>query len=72
MWTAIAFSTLPLASPCAPAEQAHAAAEACFRHGLIVLECGQKSIRLSPPLVVTQEEADEALGLLADVLKEME
>ena len=54
------------------AEQAHAAAEVCFRRGLIVLECGQKAIRLSPPLVVTREEADAAVGILATVLEEME
>ncbi len=53
-------------------QQAHTVAEACFRRGLIALRCGEKAIRLSPPLLVTQEEVDEALGLLADVLKEME
>ncbi|MDD2696105.1 MAG: acetyl ornithine aminotransferase family protein [Anaerolineales bacterium] len=54
------------------AQQAHAVAEACFRRGLIVLECGQKAIRLSPPLVVTQAEADTALDILAEALEEME
>jgi 4-aminobutyrate aminotransferase len=54
------------------AEQAHEVAEACFRRGLIVLECGQKAVRLSPPLVVTREEADAAVGILATVLEEME
>jgi len=53
------------------AYQAHTAAEACFYRGLIVLECGQKAIRLSPPLVVTLEESDAALKILADVFDEI-
>ncbi len=53
------------------AQQAHTAAEACFYRGLIVLECGQKAIRLSPPLVVTHEESDAALKILADVFDEI-
>jgi len=44
-------------------EQASAVAESCFRRGLIALECGDKAIRLSPPLVVTQAEVDVALGI---------
>ncbi|MFH1908059.1 MAG: acetyl ornithine aminotransferase family protein [Chloroflexota bacterium] len=53
------------------AHQAHTAAEACFYRGLIVLECGQKAIRLSPPLVVTHEESGAALKILADVFDEI-
>lgn len=45
-------------------EQAKAVADTCFAQGLIVLECGDKAIRISPPLVVGQEEADTALGIL--------
>lgn len=52
------------------AKQARRVAQACFRRGLIVLECGEKAIRLSPPLVVTQAEADAALGILASVLRD--
>ena len=51
-------------------QQAHAVAEGCFRHGLIVLECGDKAIRFSPPLVVSQEEADMALNILETVIAE--
>lgn len=36
--------------------RATAVAELCFRRGLLVLECGQKAIRLSPPLLVTEEQ----------------
>ncbi|MFW6115693.1 MAG: acetyl ornithine aminotransferase family protein [Chloroflexota bacterium] len=46
------------------AQQAQAVADACFQKGLITLGCGDKAIRLSPPLVVGQEEADAALQIL--------
>lgn len=52
-------------------QQAHTIAEMCFRHGLIVLECGDKAIRLSPPLVVSRKEADEALEILEYILGEL-
>ncbi|MBU0705050.1 MAG: acetyl ornithine aminotransferase family protein, partial [Chloroflexi bacterium] len=42
-------------------EQSVAVAKGCFRRGLIVLGCGDKAIRLSPPLVVSREEVDVAL-----------
>jgi len=43
----------------------------CFERGLIVLGCGDKAVRLSPPLVVTEEEADTALGILEEALTEV-
>jgi 4-aminobutyrate aminotransferase len=43
-----------LASP----ELAAAVAQLCFRRGLLVLECGKKTIRLSPPLILTEAQAD--------------
>lgn len=52
-------------------EQVHAVADGCFRRGLIVLECGDKAIRLSPPLVVGREEADAALGILETVISDV-
>ncbi|MGD2143499.1 MAG: acetyl ornithine aminotransferase family protein [Anaerolineae bacterium] len=45
-------------------EQAHAVADGCYRRGLIVLPCGDKAIRLSPPLVVSREQADTALDIV--------
>ena len=36
--------------------------QACFRRGLLVLTCGERSVRLAPPLVVTAEQADVARG----------
>jgi len=40
--------------------------QACFQRGLLVLTCGQRGIRLAPPLVVTAEQADTALSIIAD------
>jgi 4-aminobutyrate aminotransferase len=49
----------------ATAEQAAAVQQRAFEHGLLVLECGESSIRMSPPLVVTAAEAKTALDLFA-------
>jgi len=40
----------------------------CFHRGLLVLGCGESSIRLCPPLVVDAEECDTALRILDEVL----
>ena len=44
---------IELASP----ELAGAVADLCFQRGLLVLECGQKAIRLSPPLIISESQA---------------
>ena len=43
-----------------------------FKKGLILFGCGFNSIRLSPPLVVGQKEADLALGMIGEVVTEIE
>ena len=53
-------------------EQAAGVVERCFKRGLVVLECGDKAIRLSPPLVVTKTEADVALNILEGAVNEVE
>lgn len=50
-------------------EQARAVADGCFQRGLIVLECGDKGVRLSPPLVVSREQAGTALDILKATLE---
>ena len=40
----------------------------CFRRGLLVLGAGRNAIRLSPPLVLTKQEADIALHILDEAL----
>ena len=44
----------------------------CFEKGLMILGCGETSIRLCPPLVVTEEEATVALDILEDCLSQVE
>jgi acetylornithine/succinyldiaminopimelate/putrescine aminotransferase len=44
---------------------------ACFRHGLLVLECGVSSVRLSPALIVTEDEMGTALRIFADAVAEV-
>ncbi len=46
--------------------------ELAFEHGLMILGCGETTIRLCPPLVVKEEEATVALDILEDVLSEVE
>ena len=43
-----------------------------FDRGLLILGCGETSIRLAPPLIVSQEEADIALDILEDSISEVE
>ena len=43
--------------------------EACWHRGLITLGCGRSSLRLIPPLNITQEQADGGLDVLAEALK---
>lgn len=40
-----------------------------FERGLLVLGCGQNTVRLSPPLVITKDQAEWALDTLEECLK---
>ncbi len=40
----------------------------CFQLGLLVLECGRSTVRLSPPLVVSEEEVAAGLRVLGQAL----
>jgi len=44
-------------------ERADVVANLCFRRGLLVLECGTKAIRISPPLILTRAQADTIADL---------
>jgi 4-aminobutyrate aminotransferase len=46
-------------------ELSEAVAQLCFRRGLLVLECGQKAIRISPPLILTEGQADTIAEVFA-------
>jgi 4-aminobutyrate aminotransferase len=43
-----------------------------FESGLMILGCGETSLRLCPPLVVTEQEATVALDILEDALSQVE
>ena len=42
--------------------------ELAFERGLMVLGCGETSLRMSPPLILCQEEADIALDILEECI----
>jgi len=46
-------------------EQRDRIVELAFERGVLLLGCGPNSVRLSPPLIVTKEQADIALDLVA-------
>jgi 4-aminobutyrate aminotransferase len=43
-----------------------------FHHGLLLLSCGASTVRLMPPLLITEAEADEAVFLLEKSLLEVQ
>ena len=49
-------------------DRAAAVEREAFERGLLVLGCGEASIRLSPPLVLREDQAQVALGLLDEVV----
>jgi len=46
--------------------------EKAFQKGLLVLGCGESTVRLMPPLLIEREQADIAVGILDDCLSEVE
>ena len=42
-----------------------------YHNGLLLLTCGQSSIRFMPPLIVAKEHVDEAIAILAGTLDEV-
>jgi acetylornithine/N-succinyldiaminopimelate aminotransferase len=48
---------------------ASAVVEACREAGLLVLSAGDQVLRLTPPLIVGEEEVEAALDILGDVLR---
>ena len=54
------------------ADERNAVVTAAFRRGLLILGAGKSSIRFSPPLVLTRDEADTATGLFDQALTEVE
>ncbi|RLJ09468.1 MAG: L-lysine 6-transaminase [Candidatus Aenigmatarchaeota archaeon] len=42
-----------------------------YKNKLIILACGEKSIRFRPPLIIEPEEIDQGINILRDVLKSL-
>ena len=53
------------------ADDAEAVQWAAFQRGLLVLECGKSSIRMSPPLTVTSGELVTGIGLFTDAVRQV-
>jgi 4-aminobutyrate aminotransferase len=53
-------------------EAAEMLVQTCFQKGLLLLRCGASSVRLCPPLVITQEQAELALSIIEAALVERE
>ncbi len=49
-------------------DQAESVQQAAFERGLLVLECGERTIRMSPPLVITEEQARTGLRVLGEAM----
>ncbi|HVZ71666.1 MAG TPA: aminotransferase class III-fold pyridoxal phosphate-dependent enzyme [Polyangia bacterium] len=47
-------------------------ADLCFRRGLLVLECGKQAIRLSPPLILTAEQARATVDVFAAACRDVQ
>jgi 4-aminobutyrate aminotransferase len=49
-------------------ESAEAVQRAAFERGLLTLECGESSLRFSPPLIVNEDEVDAAVRIFAEAV----
>jgi len=45
--------------------------EKAFKQGLLLLGCGEKTVRIVPPLIITREEADIGLEIFEKVIKSL-
>lgn len=49
-------------------EAAEAVQEAAFQRGLLTLECGESSLRFSPPLIVDEASVDAAVRIFGEAV----
>ena len=54
------------------AEERDAVVNAAFTRGMLVLGAGRNAVRFSPPLVLTRQQADMAVGIFDEALTEVE
>ncbi len=52
-------------------EAAQRVVQACFRKGLLLLTCGESTLRLCPPLVIDEQDARTAVRLIGEALGEL-
>lgn len=52
-------------------EQSSAVTRVCFERGLLLLDCGRKTVRFCPPLLLSQEQADTAVKIFAGVVRDV-
>ncbi len=43
----------------------------CYYQGLLILGCGENSVRFSPPLIICEEQTDAAVAILERVLQKL-
>ena len=43
----------------------------CFDHGLLLLNCGESTLRFCPPLIVNREEVDTAVEIFEDAVTQV-
>lgn len=53
-------------------QEANRVVQECFKRGLLLLPCGPNNVRFSPPLIITEAQADTAFDIFADALAEVE
>ena len=53
------------------AEHAEEVQWACFERGLLVLECGKSSVRMSPALTVSEAEMTTALRIFGEAVDDV-
>jgi 4-aminobutyrate aminotransferase len=61
-----------LASKVRAPQMRQAIIAACYRRGLIIIGCGENTIRFAPPLIIARGELDEGLDVFEDALREVE
>jgi acetylornithine aminotransferase len=44
--------------------------DACRDRGLLILTAGEKILRMTPPLIVGEDEADRAVAIVGDALRQ--
>ena len=44
--------------------------DACRDRGLLILTAGEKILRMTPPLIVDESDADRAVAIVGDALRQ--